>query len=624
MNTKMKIQILLGASVIGGSIFGNTGGDFRSPLSLRRSYIHWQLDPVDTTWWYEAMGLEPRDRAWFVESWSSIFYRSAQQSFLKNNNGVINPNNRNKVTTETTTIAPIIFDQIVFRGEDAFPGGILILQNLPVAQQFQLNQNPYLGFARIAPSWEYEEWGAFWGVRGQYDFGCEGNWHVGGRLALPFKVVEIEEAEGQIEETLDDVFSAIPIAIDVDDPSDLDPDMTIRFDLLSSLLASTGQIAPSTVMPLITYGDGSGGDANETRIINNTLTALTANDNAGVPPIYVTRSVSGDIPEYPYRKQASMVAGALAADGSGGADGATLFLKAATDYLDGLGSDRAAQGQLYLVLRAIDTDFDEFAVQTNIIKQLILFRIQLLLRGSTNSAVEFFNEQGVFLNQNERISGVGDMDGEIYFGYGHEYDWFGDLVVGVKFPTGTKTKNENAGNVLSMETGNNRHWELNVGLEGGWQPCDFFAFEIGGRYYHAFGRNQLLSAPFVGATVRNLGPFNTEGSVSWNYGTVYADFTFFHPHSPELGAVIGYELFAKSRDHVKLDATTATTYYGQTAQPIDNTILQANTNALLNKIQGELFYRANFFEFYFGGYQAVSGRNAMKETEAHLGFNVYF
>ncbi|HXW86093.1 MAG TPA: hypothetical protein VEK38_01980, partial [Candidatus Bathyarchaeia archaeon] len=185
-----------------------------------------------------------------------------------------------------------------------------------------------------------------------------------------------------------------------------------------------------------------------------------------------------------------------------------------------------------------------------------------------------------------------------------------------------------AGHVLQMETGNNRHWELNVGLEGGWQPCDFFAFELGGRFYHAFGRNQLLSAPFVGATVRNLGPFNVDGKVSWNYGTAYVDFTFFHPHSPELGAVIGYELFAKSKDHVKLDQTTATTYYSTPGnvqtQPINNTILQVNTNALLNKIQGELFYRANFFEFFIGGYQAVSGRNAMKETEAHIGFEVYF
>lgn len=621
MNTKMKIQILLGASVIGGSIFGNTGGDYRSPLSLRRSYIHWQLDPVDTTWWYEAMGLEPRDRSWFVESWSSVFYRSAQQSFLKNNNGVINPNNRNKVTTETTTIAPIIFDQIVFRAEQAFPGGTLApFQNLPLSVQLQLNQNPYLGFARITPNWEYEEWGAFWGVRGQYDFGCDGNWHVGGRLALPFKVVEIEEADGQIEETLDDVYSAIPINIDPAMPDQAVRDITIRFDLLSSLLAAA---LTNLTTPLLTYGNGSS-PANETNILGTGITALTAATGSGVPPIYVTRSTSGELPSYPYRKTATEVGGALAADGSGGADGSTLFLKTDTDYLDGLGSNRAAQGQLYLALRATVVDPNILVPNAQLIRQIIEVRIAALLRGSTNSAVEFFNEQGVFLNQNERISGVGDMDGEIYFGYGHEYDWFGDLVVGVKFPTGTKTKNENAGNVLSMETGNNRHWELNVGLEGGWQPCDFFAFEIGGRYYHAFGRNQLLSAPFVGATVRNLGPFNTEGSVSWNYGTVYADFTFFHPHSPELGAVIGYELFAKSRDHVKLDATTATTYYGQTAQPIDNTILQANTNALLNKIQGELFYRANFFEFYFGGYQAVSGRNAMKETEAHLGFNVYF
>jgi len=49
-----------------------------------------------------------------------------------------------------------------------------------------------------------------------------------------------------------------------------------------------------------------------------------------------------------------------------------------------------------------------------------------------------------------------------------------------------------------------------------------------------------------------------------------------------------------------------------------------HTKAMLHKIRGELFHRWNFFELFAGGYQAVGGRDAMKESEGHIGFVVYF
>ena len=51
---------------------------------------------------------------------------------------------------------------------------------------------------------------------------------------------------------------------------------------------------------------------------------------------------------------------------------------------------------------------------------------------------------------------------------------------------------------------------------------------------------------------------------------------------------------------------------------------ERHTNSLSNKLRGEIFYRAHYFEIFGGGSQMVSGRNIMKETEAHIGLAIYF
>ena len=134
------------------------------------------------------------------------------------------------------------------------------------------------------------------------------------------------------------------------------------------------------------------------------------------------------------------------------------------------------------------------------------------------------------------------------------------------------------------------------------------------------------ATPFAGATVVNIGP-EFDVDVAWNYFTLQTDFNFFHPHNPDLGFVLGYELFVKGHDRVSTDCcqTTATDLLGRPDQPINlELFFKKHTNSLSNKLRGKIFYRAHYFEIFGGGSQMVSGRNIMKETEAHIGLAIYF
>jgi len=114
-------------------------------------------------------------------------------------------------------------------------------------------------------------------------------------------------------------------------------------------------------------------------------------------------------------------------------------------------------------------------------------------------------------------------------------------------------------------------------------------------------------------------------NVSWSYFTFQTDFSFFHPHNPDLGFVLGYELFAKTKDHVSLECgNTATDLLGRPDQPLSVCNFENNTNSFSNKLRGEIFYRAHYFEIFGGGSQMVSGRHIMKETEGHIGLAIYF
>lgn len=104
---------------------------------------------------------------------------------------------------------------------------------------------------------------------------------------------------------------------------------------------------------------------------------------------------------------------------------------------------------------------------------------------------------------------------------------------------------------------------------------------------------------------------------------MHGDLNFFHPYNQDLGCTIGYELFAKRKDHVELCAKTALDLLCN-LQDLDACILEEDTNAMTHKIRGEIFHRWNYCELFAGASQIVAGKNAMQESEVHLGIAIYF
>lgn len=603
----------------------NTTSEFRSPLSMVDGHgvTHFNLEQVKKAWWFDVMGPEKyKERPWYVDVWAGTFCRSAHKSFFDPELDC-DDKLKNKSTRKTVSLSTLWFgidaEAEAFRGAQAFGEGTI---NNPA---LLTDNNPSLGWARITPRIDYKENGISFGAHVKWDLDKAKRWHVGHRVTLPFHVIEIEQnASCKLEETLADVRALRSMNGDRDqDPDNVD--YAYRLDFLSTLVLRhlDGGIVISE--PLVDYGDGSF-DLQETQIGTVPVTAANPSEDDSNPSAYVIRRGDGEIPPAPFRKQPSQVVGPLAANGSGGSEDAVLFFKSSTNYKDGLGQDKDAQCDLFVVPRRKPNSdqLEGTARQIRIVVENVIKNNSL---EEAESAVEFFRANGIDLCAHERIVGLGDMLTEWYVGYGPEY-YYADLVLGIRWPTGKK--NIDPKRVFFQSTGHNRHFEFKIGMDGGWKPYDWFAFKLDWSYHHAFERTEKKAAPFKGATVKNIGP-TLHAKVRWDYFVAHVDFNFFHPHNPDLGCVFGYEIFAKRKDRVRLacpDTTCGDTGFmtdllGQEKE-LDMSILEKRTNSMTHKIRGELFHRWNFCKLFAGASHIVGGRNAMQETEAHVGVGIYF
>ncbi len=655
---RMNKKLMIGALILGwGSrTWAAWGGDFRAPLDvLYRGHAHFDFVPVHDTWWYDVMGsetdpcCEPSNTG--VELWTGAFARYAGKSFLKQSDCANNSSSGfNKSTSQTTSIPTIIFGTPRFKVTESLAGGNV---NTTATQTVTTEAgagtsypdanaldalNPLLNVFRVLPNFDYSETGAVIGVRVEHRFGCDNKWYVGGSASLPFKVIETRPDEGcGFEEGMEDVVRLVPMNPQGSQTPNLDnyfsEDVAMRLDLLSSVVYRNNQylVNESYQAPFVIYGDGT----NTTDVFYLKADGATGQD----VPVLLVRENTGLIQNvaYPYRKvvnatgvspdlPAQVNPIALAADGSGGANGSTLFFLEGTNYAGGVALDPAAQTQLFVVFPTEDVTDTNLAGQdatkngdSTTIYQAALQIVRDLSVGD-NGPVSFLCDQGIDLRGTQKTVGAGDMDFYLFGGYGHRWDWFAEMELGVRAPTGTKITD--AYQILKFPTGNNRHWEMMVGMQGGWKPLNWFAFQLDWSYHHAFARNQPMLATFEGATVKNLGP-QVDGKVWWNYFLVHADMTFFHPCNPELGCMFGYELFAKKKDNIDYCQATAVDFLGNT-QKLDPCLASQGTNAMLHKIRGEMFHRWSYCELLIGGSTSVGGRHAMKEIEGHITLTVYF
>jgi hypothetical protein len=616
---KILQSITLLSVLYGVSLHANF--EFRSPLSFEvdaRGYQHWMLEPVDQAWWYGDLPSQKKNTDWNIHMWGMAYSRSASKAFFDKCDC-----DHDKVTRHTTSLGELFFGAPVFRGEQAFTGGTFAgnQSNAQVAAgQVLVNAvNPYLAFARIAPVIEYQENGANIGFDAAKYLGANDRYHVGVRAYMPYRVIEVEpDNDASFEETLDDVFVTRIINTNAPYSTPDEVEYAMRFDFLSTLVFQQTAMPSATpaARPVVVY-TGNGANAAITlagRALTGDSPAQTV-DN--IPAAYGTKSCDGTVPVLPFRHTPDQVAGALGADGQG-TSGNTLFFQTGVDYADHLQNDRAAQGTIFITPRA-NADGTLTADSENILTAIQgLVETDLVV---SEPATTFFANNDIDLGY-QRIVGIGDLEAEVYGGICKYNDWFADGILGFLFPTGKRQESSNK--VLYKPAGNNGHFVLKLGVDGGWQPREWFAFEIRPFFFHAFKRTEHRAAPFAGATIVNVGP-EIDAKVSWNYFTLQTDFNFFHPHNPDLGFVLGYELFVKGHDHVSLECgCTATDLLGRPNQPLDAEILERNTNSLANKLRGEIFYRCNYFEIFGGGSQIVAGRHVMKESEAHLGLTIYF
>jgi hypothetical protein len=673
---KKQLQIAALLCVASGGMLVATTNEFRSPLRLIRGVMHAPFQPVQEAWWTDQTPECDDPPCWQIDSWGAGYYRAANQAFFNGCGGS---------TTHTTSLSTLFFGAESFTGEQFFVNGTMSAS--------QLNSStPFLGFSRISPRFKYTERGIVAGINAMRTFGDDDCWHAGFRAGLPVKEIEVEPVDlGTLEESLGNVYD-IRLLCTGTGPADTQYDYAFRLDFLTALSQCVIDSSNNLIVgSFVSYDDGTGSpDVSGSgtylgTVLSSGVTPGGIDDSVDEPPVYLTRIASGGsgagnclfttapsgiFPSVPYCKPATAVTGGgLNADGSGGSIGQSMFFEFGEDYAAGLGTDTNAQAALFVVPRC-DPDINgnpAVSDQGNAIRAQVQ---QLLasLSDTFETSVEFFQSKGIDFTQYDRNVGVGDFDVEAYVGYGHPEDWYLDGILGVRFPTGTRPPN--ATNIYFQPTGNKKHYEIKLALEGGVEPVEWFGFHAYVAYNHAFKAGECRAAPFKQLTspcntpccetancctpdncddcctpntnqfacidcsslfVKNVGP-NLCVDVAWDYFVGYFDFTFFHPCNRELGATFGYEVMYKGKDHVSGDncdcstagTLTATDLLGNTNQPLDLSILEFNTKTITHKLYAELFNRWNFCELFIGASTIVAGVNSMKESEAHLGMKFFF
>src|SRR5207244_997278 len=104
------------------------------------------------------------------------------------------------------------------------------------APELQKKENSALGYSRITPRFEYNEYGVYCGFDAGRTFGEDQQWVAGLRMSIPFEVITIErDQDPQLFETVDDVVRMREINEAVGGEGYGQFDFAARFDFLNTL-----------------------------------------------------------------------------------------------------------------------------------------------------------------------------------------------------------------------------------------------------------------------------------------------------------------------------------------------------------------------------------------------------
>lgn len=575
MNNKVIVGIL---SL--GTVVSIGGRQLFTPLSLtwdERQYLH---DDKGGGRWADKDA-----QTWNFDLWGAGYNRYADTAY--------SCNGRCACQVPLTTL---IFGKSTFTLSEIFADSTVTAEG-----------NPWVTVSQIRPRIEYNEQGAYFGAQWSQDvqlfkrtfrFGIRGN--------MPVKMIKVArrydgtDTESEIE-TKDD---AIKYALEQIGGSAITQTFAYRYDLVNALLLNQ-----TTNAPMITYRN----NADTANLIS------IAGVSVGSTPfvLHVKGGTTSGAPSLPLGAMPNPVAAtpALAADGSGvGSDARAHFVDPAA-YSD-LNASSVNQSKLWLV-----PTFTNGAIPVMQPGAVTAQgRIEEALKTVEDSIVDYMTRKSIDLST-QRNMGAGDLLLQLFMQRNwHNDKIFSEAQFGVIFPTGKKVSA--ALTPFCMPLGNNGHYEVEAGLDLGWNAARWAGLQAGFSYHWALKGRECVAAPFSGACVKNLGP-SVFANTSWNYLLTDINLTLTEPLTHRFGMNMAYEFYYKTCDKICLCGTQAADLEGNT-QDLCASNLTWLTKVRASKVKTEVFFNEKTGSI-FGGFDYIfAGRNTPKEIGWHLGLMIEF
>lgn len=617
------------------------------PLSATTSFFRTPLSFIESRWGTVHYPLPPLDNCtWQVDTMGVYYERNACDAFGRDlcpkndcNSSLLCDNGNNTSTTRKT----VPLSQLWF-GKSSFTPTDIGIESVG---------NPFLLFSTITPTFNYYERGVALALNAYRMVGCDKSWFVGARVALPICNIEVNQVDSvSIISVNPDIAGAI-VTVQQQfhgtssgtGSADTRTVTAYRLDLLSALELPDGT-------PMVQYGTVTGDLSGNTRIAGQDVTTNTTQtiggaDNQLRAPMYLYKQSTGMIPlpapgltaaDFPGlippadSGQNLMISTdadvLLNADGSGPADNqwaafggftdpmAGLQPNAQQDYAGSLAGNVAAQRQLFVVPVGASSAGATWEPLALTVENTINYVIEQLIAPGTEN-INFFESKGFTLS--DCSNGAGDTFIDFYGGKWCDC-WYGDLLVGFRLPTGTD--NDNPKHLYKQTTGNNGHFGLKVGAEGGYRACEWMGVKGDVFWRHNFKATEKRAAAFEGATVHNIGPC-VDAQVQWNDLQAHLDVTFFTPRCPNSGWDFGYEFYYRTKDNLCYCTKQAYDLVG-VLKTLDPNLAAADSKLLSHKVRAEIFNQWGCFEVFLGGSYIFAGDNVMKEREWHIGMKAYF
>jgi hypothetical protein len=539
----------------------------------------------------------PIDSPWHIDALVGGYQRWADTAF----SAQCDPCSRSP-----GALAALFFNEGCFTAQQAFA---------PNSGQSPLD--PFLNDL-LCPRIKYTDSGAVLIVSA--DYAVNDCWDIGLRAQLPIRKISVKRLHSP--GTGSSIFGGNTIAdVAIFDTETVDgatvDSFAFRLDFLSKLPIDCKQ--PGLSLPFVNYNNSAFPQTPIT-FFNLDMTDNPNLDNLPLGPDNrnaITVLQSNGIPPEPFGVDQALVQGlpALSANGTSlGLNQRARFILA-NNYTP-LGANPGTQSQMWIV-PTVDVPDDTLVSRAEIIRT----QVARLLTCINPSAESLFTQCAGTSFDCQEQNGTGDLDIDFFARYIFCHEFLMEGFLGVRCPTGKQTQ---ASTIFFLPLGNNGHTELKVGGHVRWNPIDWFIFNADALFSHALKHNESVAASFRGALVKNLGP-TLCANIWWNYVQAHMDATWYFVQNScwELSWHLGYEVYAKFKDHVCFGISSTTDCVGN-VEPLDPSVLEQNTNGLSHKVYGDLCvgcYPLSCMAFrFFGGFNTVvAGQSMPKEHGYHLG-----